>query len=48
MAQQACARAGGCPVVFFSLSDNLNIMSKQFPAGKGFYFFFKALVRLLT
>lgn len=25
---------------FFSSSDNLNMMCKQFPAGKGFNFFF--------
>lgn len=44
MAQQICARPDSCPGVFFPLYYNLNIMSKQFPAGKGFYFyFFKAL-----
>lgn len=40
MAQWVCARPDSCPVILFSLSDNLNIMSKQFPAGKGFYFSF--------
>lgn len=38
MAQLIYARPDISQMVFFSPTDNLNIMSKQFPAGKGFFF----------